>query len=494
MTNHAEIVRFVADLAMKSGLICTMAGLLALLLRAASASARNLLWRCAILVLILLPIPALLAPAWEIAVLPDLTAVGAPPLPVQSGLVPALAPATVAADSSVWGNTIRGRASVWPVVVLLAVGGGCLLTSCRTLLHHLQMRRLLGRSSPPDLRWQQDAEGQARLLGASCRVRLRTSSEIGAGVTVGFIRPCIVLPEEARTWPKRRRCAVIAHELAHVRRGDAAFEYLVALATALYWYQPLVWLAINRLRHERERACDDLALRSGIRPASYAMQLMLLARRFTSQSHTPVHVGLFWRSGLKDRLLHILRAGIRRRPVSLRTSVLGILMATLLMLPLAATGFWAIDREPLEGPPGAVLHPKAQGYWSRVDDPRYSAAYLVERVLVVDGLDQAVEAHRQITSRRTVLAYYVDEDEFNELGYRLLYRQQIPAAIAVFKLNAETFSGSWNVHDSLGEALLASGDLRAAHASYGRSLALGSQNAKAAGRTITDIEQRLRRH
>lgn len=68
-----------------------------------------------------------------------------------------------------------------------------------------------------------------------------------------------------------------------------------------------------------------------------------------------------------------------------------------------------------------------------------------------------------------------DEQELNRLGYELIASGQLDKA-AVFELNALAFPESWNVHDSLGEALARRGDLKAAAASYSRSVELNPGN------------------
>jgi CubicO group peptidase (beta-lactamase class C family) len=71
------------------------------------------------------------------------------------------------------------------------------------------------------------------------------------------------------------------------------------------------------------------------------------------------------------------------------------------------------------------------------------------------------------------------EPLLNRVGYDLLGRGQVAAAVVALRRNAELFRDSWNVHDSLGEALAAAGDAAAAIASYERSLALNPGNANA---------------
>src|SRR5437588_4062278 len=86
--------------------------------------------------------------------------------------------------------------------------------------------------------------------------------------------PKIVLSPEYAEWSALRRSAILNHELAHIRRLDAFTQLLAQMATALYWFHPLVWLMARAMRAERERACDDHVLAAGTKPSDYAHELL----------------------------------------------------------------------------------------------------------------------------------------------------------------------------------------------------------------------------
>ena len=82
-------------------------------------------------------------------------------------------------------------------------------------------------------------------------------------IACGVIRPTVVLPAAADDWPDDRVRVVLLHELAHVRRRDCLTQAVADAACAVFWFNPLAWMAVRELRRERERACDDMVLAAG---------------------------------------------------------------------------------------------------------------------------------------------------------------------------------------------------------------------------------------
>ena len=104
-----------------------------------------------------------------------------------------------------------------------------------------------------------------RQLGIRRQVELLSSPRRAMPMTWGLWRTCLLLPEEAIAWDAAALCAVLLHELAHAKRRDCLTQLAAQVACALYWFNPLVWLAWRQMLTEREGACDDLVLRHGQR-------------------------------------------------------------------------------------------------------------------------------------------------------------------------------------------------------------------------------------
>ena len=90
----------------------------------------------------------------------------------------------------------------------------------------------------------------------------------------------VLLPAAAAYWPEERRRVVLLHELAHVKRRDYLTQVMAQLVCALYWFNPLVWLAARQMCVEREGACDDLVLAGGCKASEYAGHLVEIAGSF----------------------------------------------------------------------------------------------------------------------------------------------------------------------------------------------------------------------
>ncbi|HKE84732.1 MAG TPA: M56 family metallopeptidase, partial [Vicinamibacterales bacterium] len=103
------------------------------------------------------------------------------------------------------------------------------------------------------------------------------SSEVTVPMTVGVMRPVIILPSAWRAWDSETLAAIIAHELAHVRRHDASIAFAAHLNRAMFWFHPLAWWLERKLAVTAEYACDEAAARAIAAPDRYAEILVEMA-------------------------------------------------------------------------------------------------------------------------------------------------------------------------------------------------------------------------
>jgi beta-lactamase regulating signal transducer with metallopeptidase domain len=113
-----------------------------------------------------------------------------------------------------------------------------------------------------------------RSLHISRRVRLLVSPGVDVPTVIGWIKPTVLLPLSALSGLTPLQIeAILAHELAHVRRHDYLVNLLQTLLETLLFYHPAVWWLSGRIRAEREHCCDDLAVSLCGDPVIYASAL-----------------------------------------------------------------------------------------------------------------------------------------------------------------------------------------------------------------------------
>jgi TonB family protein len=109
---------------------------------------------------------------------------------------------------------------------------------------------------------------------------------------------------------------VILHEEAHIQRRDTLAQLFVQIVCALVWFQPLAWYAARRAAEERERACDDLVLASGVDTVLYAGHLVDIARE--SVRIPAAAMGMARPSSLEVRLRALTNRSLSRAPLTSR--------------------------------------------------------------------------------------------------------------------------------------------------------------------------------
>jgi hypothetical protein len=148
----------------------------------------------------------------------------------------------------------------------------------------MALRLLLGlawvrrRSRPgayrPDAAWQAVLDRLAARLGIGRKVILGLVEDLASPVTAGCLRPLVLVPASLATGMAPQLLeALLAHELAHVRRHDYLVNLVQSAIEILLFYHPAVWWLSHRIRAERELIADDLAASALGEPRRLALAL-----------------------------------------------------------------------------------------------------------------------------------------------------------------------------------------------------------------------------
>jgi TonB family protein len=247
-------------------------------------------------------------------------------LNLTAGINPA--PATAPEHRATRSN-YPGYLSVWAGGI--AVMALFLVAGWTRVLFLLRRSRAIANGS-----WADSRERISKRLRVSRAVRLVQTERPVLG-TWGLLRPRILLPRDAITWPENRIGAVITHELAHIKRFDWPVQILAELALAVYWFNPLFWLLCRRLRIESEYACDDIVLNAGMEPADYAAHLLDLARllKNSGRAWSPV-LAMAYPPSLERRFVAMLNPSLNRKPAGVKTGLIAWTAVLALTIPIAA--------------------------------------------------------------------------------------------------------------------------------------------------------------
>ena len=305
-------------------------------LRHRSAAERHLLWSASIAAAGLLPLLSLVVPKWRPVWISDVMAVSLHSGPWW----------TVDQDSDIVVRVIGIESAAWAPGDLLAAlwvcGTG--VAMLRLAIEVMQLGRLSRASKPMADRQSQLAGDAARALHLPRAIRFLRSPLAIIPVTWGIRRPRVLLPACADEWPDDRTRAVLTHELAHIARGDWTVHVLAELGCAIYWFNPLFWIAKSRLCRESEQAADDVVLRLGVDSSEYATHLLAIVRGAQAPlAGWTTTVAMARPSHLERRFAALLNAFANRDTATRRTQVAAIAVTMLVALPLAAFGLKGAD-------------------------------------------------------------------------------------------------------------------------------------------------------
>lgn len=338
----------------RAALILGAALLAVRLLKRAPASLRYLVLATAFAAVLALPVIEALVPTWhtgalpatmpEIAVTPALPVADAAPLHATAAVQPTAAP--VSLESSFPWRTLPGI--LWLAGVALAL--------LRVGVGAARARAIAARGIAASASAAQFIASAWRALGGrGAAPRVVVSGEIDAPVVIGAVAPVVVVPRDSADWSAERWRVVMLHELAHVRQRDGLANLVAQLACSVHWMNPLAWMAMLRLRYERELAADDAVLRAGSRASTYAEHLLAIASASTHRAPAAA-LAMVEPSRFESRVVALLDAERARTPAGLVRSVGAVLAIASIAAAAACVSpddAPASPRAPAQHAPGA---------------------------------------------------------------------------------------------------------------------------------------------
>jgi len=304
------------------------------LLKARSSAERSWVAHIGLLALIIMAFAPLILPSWNVAV-PKMIQ-SAPPAAVAQPSPPTIAVTTpLAARSAVVAAAPRPSISASAAAAAVyAVPAAILL-----FMTFLALARLIALRARAEVlvdgHWLSALARAQRRMGFKHGTALLTSDDLASPISWGLMRPVILLNTRAVEAAGEAE-AIIAHELAHVARMDWAKLLLARVATALFWFNPLVWILAREAHQLREEAADDSVLAADINDTDYAQLLVGVARHECPGLLLGAHGVAPSKSSLARRVARVLDGKTVRGPVA-RSFAAGVFVgAVAVAAPLAA--------------------------------------------------------------------------------------------------------------------------------------------------------------
>jgi beta-lactamase regulating signal transducer with metallopeptidase domain len=383
-------------IALKSLLVAGITLLVLRLVRDRSAAERSWVAHVGLLALVVLPFAPLAIPV----------------LPIETAAVgqaaPEAAPATATAptvaspmqDASAAGTSAeRAAASAlvsdgWTTLDIASflywIPAGLLLAL--TLIALARLVALRARAEVlVDSHWLSALARAQKRMGFKHGTALLTSNDLPSPISWGLMRPVILLNDKAVEAADEAE-AIIAHELAHVARLDWIKLLLARVATALFWFNPFVWLLAREAHQLREEAADDTVLAADIADTEYAQLLVGIARHECKGLLIGAHGVAPSKGSLARRVARVLNSASPRGPAA-RSFAAGVFVGALAMAtPLAAVTLV----------PAGTKGEAASGRIAAANDTKgyYPAGPVPLPQVVSNSVDQAVtSAVQAVTSR-----------------------------------------------------------------------------------------------
>ncbi len=304
--------------ALTGGLAVLGVGLVCRLLPRLPGSLRAALWWLACLKLVLdlcwlAPLSVPLLPAPTVTQPPMLAPLAAPRL-APAAVPAAAAHPAIALPPSAVSQLDNAAPRVWPLALMALWGLGVLASLAVLAGQGTRLARQMCGAVSVTLPGV-DCDALAQRLGLRCAPEVRESAAVNAPCVAGWLKPIILLPLGLSSMLSAEEMRLmLAHEMAHVKRGDLRLAALPTLARTLFFFHPLVWWAVSEWAAAREEACDALALQAtGASPALYGHLLLRLTggetaapalglspgfrtlrRRLTGLRSAPARRGLAW--------------------------------------------------------------------------------------------------------------------------------------------------------------------------------------------------------
>jgi GWxTD domain-containing protein len=428
--------------AVRALLLALAAGALVRMLRITTAAGQHAVWTVVLAGMLVLPLWALWGPKASLPLLPSRPITTVMTVPWTRPAVTAPAD-TASRIASVAQTAVDKHATPAPprrngrstLLIIYVVGAVVLLG--RLMIGTLRAHRLMRRAVRDGDCW--------------------TSDDCATPVTVGWLRPMMILPRGWHAWPDRLLEAVTIHEGEHARRRDPLIQWLALLNRAVFWFHPLAWWLERRLASLSEDACDAAVLSRGHQPADYCEYLLSLARSVTTAGGRLDIVATPMPGPSLSQRVHRILDGAHETTLSSRRLACSLCACALLAAVAAATVLTAAPVKPQSSARASMAQSSIAGgeplpeYWLDEDEWHREVAPLMTADELASYAQVRTSAEReafasQFWKRRDPTPETEGNERRTEFERRIAYaKEHLANADSAAIPGYETDRGRWYV-------------------------------------------------
>lgn len=392
MERWAEVL---GEATVRSLVLLALGAVAAWLARRGSAALRHHLRLAVLTGMLLMPAASWLLPGLKLPALPEpsAAAIVMPQLFIESG---APSPAVMRT------RTPQSAPSHWRWWLGLVLAAGSVVFGARLAMAIVKTTRLARSSRPIDDPAVRDAVAGLSLGHAFARVPDVCEANVSTPLVAGLIRPRILLPPTWRLWSPAKLEAVLAHESAHIARGDVFSRLVSAINRCIFWFHPGAWWLARQMEILAEEASDDLSLIGRGDSHEYARMLVELAGEAASGGLPRAAIAMARPCSVPRRVDRLLESS--HQP-SAGLSPAGRMLTFLAAIPLV----YAVAATTLT--PSQGVQPASHGPLQLLQGKGWTNAVLFVGMKVTPAQAEQLEARLRVNpndleARITLIAHY----------------------------------------------------------------------------------------
>lgn len=260
-----------------------------------------------------------------------------------------------------------------------------------------------------DVDWRIFVKKMAALMGIKKPVHIWISEKISSPVTIGFLKPIILIPLAAinHLTPQQLE-AVLLHELSHIRRFDYLINLIINFVQTTLYFNPFVKAFVKTIEREREKSCDEMVVQFQYDPHEYASALLILEK--ANHSNRTLALAA---SGKKNDLVQRIELilGVHKKAVFSFNRLTGLLAGLLCIISLNALLIFA--------KPSAADHQKNAIAFNNLSSPFF--------FLTGNEMGKGNVEDKKTINEQPVLVNIHQDKKINE--YKLIVKKDIPLAV-----------------------------------------------------------------